>query len=83
MKKLLYSLLVVTALASCSSDDLKLLPTNGLSSSIATQTKSNVGMILTGAYDQTGHYYYLTIGQIALDDMGAVMRPMPVGKLRS
>lgn len=27
-------------------------------------------MILTGAYDQTGHYYYLTIGQIALDDMG-------------
>ena len=70
MKKLLYSLLVVTALASCSSDDLKLSPTNGLSTTTAIQTKSNVGMILTGAYDQTGHYYYLTIGQIALDDMG-------------
>lgn len=70
MKKLLYSLLVVTALVSCSSDDLKLSPTNGLSTSTAIQTKSNVGMILTGAYDQTGHYYYLTIGQIALDDMG-------------
>lgn len=70
MKKLLYSLLVVTALVSCSSDDLKLSPTNGLSTTTAIQTKSNVGMILTGAYDQTGHYYYLTIGQIALDDMG-------------
>lgn len=52
MKKLLYSLLVVTALVSCSSDDLKLSPTNGLSTSTAIQTKSNVGMILTGAYDQ-------------------------------
>ena len=71
MKKLIYSLFLVAAvLTSCSSDDLNQLPTNGLPGSQAVSTKANVGMVLTGAYDQTGHYYYLTIGQIALDDMG-------------
>ena len=70
MKKIIFSLLAVALLASCSSDNLYQDPTNGLSTSAAVQTKSNVGMVLAGAYDQTGHYYYLTIGQIALDDMG-------------
>ena len=70
MKKIIFSLLVAALLASCSSDNLYQNPTNGLSTSTAIQTKSNVGMVLTGAYDQTGHYYYMTIGQIALDDMG-------------
>lgn len=70
MKKIIFSLLVAALLASCSSDNLYQDPTNGLSTSTAVQTKSNVGMVLTGAYDQTGHYYYMTIGQIALDDMG-------------
>ena len=70
MKKIIYALFAVASLVSCSSDELNQSPTNGLSTSTALQSKSNVGMILTGAYDQTGHYYYLTIGQIALDDMG-------------
>ena len=65
MKKIIFSLLVAALLASCSSDNLYQDPTNGLSTSTAVQTKSNVGMVLTGAYDQTGHYYYMTIGQIA------------------
>lgn len=70
MKKILYTLLAAGFLASCSSDNLYQDPTNGLSTNTAVQSKSNVEMVLTGAYDQTGHYYYLTIGQIGLDVMG-------------
>ena len=70
MKKILYTLLAAALLVSCSSDNLNQEPTNGLSSSTAISDASNVSMILSGAYDQTGHYYYLTIGQIGLDVMG-------------
>lgn len=69
MKKILYSLVAAALMASCSSDELYQNPTNGLSTNDAISSPTNVGMILTGAYDQTGHYYWLTIGQIALDNM--------------
>ena len=54
----------------CSEDDLYQNPSNALSDETILETKETANTVLMGAYDFTGHYYYLTIGEISLDIMG-------------
>lgn len=63
-------LLALGVLTACSSDQLEQEPTNSVSSATAISTADNVKAVLSGAYSQTGHNWYMTIGQIALDNMG-------------
>ena len=70
MKKYIYLLFSLALMTACSSDDLEQEPSNAISYTTALQTQENVKAVLTGAYDQTGHYWYLTLSQIGLDVMG-------------
>lgn len=71
MKTKYIILVAATAvLGACSSDDLIQNPTTSLSNETAVESYEAANTVLMGAYDQTGHYQYLTIGQIGLDVMG-------------
>lgn len=71
MKKLYIALLsVLPLLSGCSTDGLYQDPSDALTDENVLETKDNVYAILMGAYRYTGHYYYLTIGKIAMDVMG-------------
>ncbi|MGI6233224.1 MAG: RagB/SusD family nutrient uptake outer membrane protein [Prevotella sp.] len=70
MKKYISLFLAASLLAGCSSSDLDQEPSNAISYTTALESAENVKAVLTGAYDQTGHFWYLTLGQIGLDVMG-------------
>lgn len=69
-KKILTLLLLLPFLAGCSEDSLYQDPSTSFSDETVLESKETVSAVLNGAYDQTGHYHYLTIGQISLDVMG-------------
>lgn len=68
--KLIYTVLLAINIASCSKNDLNQNPSASLSDATVTSSYEAAKTVLSGAYDQTGHYTYLTIGQIGLDVMG-------------
>lgn len=57
-------------LTSCSSDLLDQEPSNAISNTDVISSAGNVSAVLMGAYDETGSYTYLTLGQIGMDVMG-------------
>ena len=69
-KYLFIILIVSTIFTACSKDNLFLKPATSLSDETVLETKETVKTVLMGAYSWTGHYYYLTISQLALDVMG-------------
>lgn len=69
-KNIFVALAIGLLLASCSSDLLDQEPSNAISDKEATSTADNVSAVLMGAYDNTGCYGYLTLGQIGMDVMG-------------
>ncbi len=69
--KYIYILLLFLAVfAACSDDNLYLDPSTSFSDETVLETKETANTVLMGAYAWTGHYYYLTIGHMALDLMG-------------
>jgi hypothetical protein len=64
------ALAAAMTLSSCSSDLLDEDPSNAITTDNIISTSDNVSAVLMGAYDQTGHYLYLTLGQIGMDVMG-------------
>jgi len=63
-------MLSVVALSACSKDELYQEPSTSLSDETIVNSYETAKTVLSGAYDQTGFYTYLTIGQIGLDVMG-------------
>lgn len=68
--KYLYVLLFLFSFSSCSDDLLYQEPSTSLTDESVLESAENVKAVLMGAYSWTGHYHYLTIGQISLDVMG-------------
>jgi hypothetical protein len=68
--KYLYVLLFLFSFSSCSDDLLYQEPSTSLTDESVLESAENVKAVLMGAYSLTGHYHYLTIGQISLDVMG-------------
>jgi len=60
----------LTLFTSCSDDDLYQNPSTSLSDETVVNSYETAKTVLMGAYSQTEHYQYLTIGQIGLDVMG-------------
>lgn len=69
-KNIICIIIISIAFAACSKDNLYLKPATSLSDETVLETKETVKTVLMGAYSWTGHYYYLTISQLALDVMG-------------
>ena len=63
------SLLSLLSVA-CSDDALVQNPATSFSDETILETKETANTVLMGAYSWTGHYRYLTIGEISLDVMG-------------
>lgn len=61
---------LLIAFSSCSDDNLYQDPTDSLTDETLLESAENVAAVLMGAYSWTGHYHYLTIGQISLEVMG-------------
>lgn len=59
---------------SCSDDLLYQDPSTSLIDENIFESADNVNGVLNGAYSWTGHYYYMTLGQISLDVMGNDMK---------
>lgn len=68
--KYLYVLLFLFSFSSCSDDLLYQEPSTSLTDESVLESAENVKAVLMGAYSWTGHFHYLTIGQISLDVMG-------------
>lgn len=58
------------AATSCDDEQLDQQPSNQLSTDLILSSKENVATLLNSIYFHTEHYYYLTIGQSAMEVMG-------------
>ena len=66
----LYVLLFLFSFPSCSDDLIYQEPSTSLTDESVLESAENVKAVLMDAYSWTGHFHYLTIGQISLDVMG-------------
>ncbi len=68
--KYIVTILLIVLFSACSDDELYQDPSTSLSNETVVESYETANTVLMGAYDQTGYYTYLTIGQIGLDVMG-------------